>query len=162
MARPPLPIGTAGKIKLAQEGPRKWRATCQFRDFDGEVRKVSRWEETKTKAENKLREAIRDRQVQGADISPETRVPEVYAQWLAQFRTLTDLGNRSGTSLDTYTNRWNKLLLPRIKAFGFANSPLDGSIASSKTSMPHTRHLPPELAERSCRVCAESQYAMVL
>jgi integrase len=117
MARPPLPIGTAGKIKLAQEGPRKWRATCQFRDFDGEVRKVSRWEETKTKAENKLREAIRDRQVQGADITPDTRVPEVYAQWLAQFRALIDLGNRSSTSLDTYTNRWNKLLLPRLKNF---------------------------------------------
>jgi integrase len=43
-------------------------------------------------------------------------VPELYAQWLAQFRALTDLGNRSGTSLDTYTNRWNKLLLPRVKS----------------------------------------------
>ena len=30
-------------------------------------------------------------------------------------KDLTDLGNRSGTSLDTYTNRWNKLLLPRVK-----------------------------------------------
>jgi len=47
----------------------------------------------------------------GTDISPDTWVPEVYAQWLAEFRALADLGNRSGTSLDTYTNRWNKLLL---------------------------------------------------
>jgi integrase len=117
MARPPLPIGTAGRVKQVQEGPRKWRVTCQFRDFDGEVRKVSRWAETKTLAENKLREAIRDRQVQGADISPDTKIPQVYAQWLAEFRALTDLGNRSGTSLDTYENRWNKLLLPRVKSF---------------------------------------------
>ena len=116
MARPPLPIGTAGRVKLAQEGPRKWRATCQFRDFDGEVRKVSRWEETKTKAENKLREAIRNRQVQGTDISPETKVSKVYHQWLAEFRVLTERGNRSGTSLDTYENRWKKLLLPRVKS----------------------------------------------
>jgi integrase len=117
MARPPLPIGTAGRVKQVHEGPRKWRATCQFRDFDGKVRKVSRWAETKTTAENKLREAIRDRQVQGTDISPDTKILQVYAQWLAEFRALTDLGNRSGTSLDTYENRWNKLLLPRVKSF---------------------------------------------
>jgi integrase len=117
MSRPPLPIGTAGRIKLVQEGPRKWRATCQFRDFDGEVRKISRWTETKTTAENKLREAVRDRQAQGTDISPDTTIPKVYAQWLAEFRALTDLGNRSGTSLDTYENRWTKLLLPRVKSF---------------------------------------------
>jgi hypothetical protein len=35
---------------------------------------------------------------------------------LAQFRALNDSGNRSATSLDTYTNRWNKLLLPRVKS----------------------------------------------
>jgi integrase len=117
MARPPLPVGTAGRIKTVQEGPRTWRATCQFRDFDGEVRKVSRWAETKTKAENKLREAIRDRQTNSTDILPNTRIPEVYAQWLAEFRALVERGNRSGTSLDTYVNRWSKLLLPRVKSF---------------------------------------------
>lgn len=116
MARPPLPIGTAGRVKLAQEGLRKWRATCQFRDSDGEIRKVSRWEETKARAENKLREDIRDRQVQGTDISSDTKVPKVYAQWLAELRALADLGNRSGTSADTYENRWNKLLLSRVKS----------------------------------------------
>jgi integrase len=115
MARPPLPIGTFGRIKLAREGPHKWRATCQFRDLDGQVRKVSRWEETKTKAEHKLREAIRDRQRHGTDITSDTRVPEVYAQWLAEFQALTKQGHRSATSLDTYTNRWNKLLVARLK-----------------------------------------------
>jgi hypothetical protein len=64
-----------------------------------------------------LREAIRDRQVQGTDISPDTKILQVYAQWLGEFRALTGLGNRSGTSLDTYENRWNKLLLPRVKSF---------------------------------------------
>lgn len=116
MARPPLPIGTAGRIKHAQEGPRKWRATCQFRDVDGEVRKISRWEETKTKAANKLREAIRDRQAQGVNVSPDTKVVKVYTKWLAEFGALSDSGHRSGTSMDTYENRWNKLLLPRVKS----------------------------------------------
>jgi integrase len=84
---------------------------------DGEVRKVSRWEETKTKAENRLRETIRDRQAQGADISRDTKVPNIYTQWLEEFRVLVKRGNRSGTSVDTYENRWNKLLLPRVKSF---------------------------------------------
>lgn len=35
MARPPLPIGTAGKIRREQLGPNIWRARTQFRDYDG-------------------------------------------------------------------------------------------------------------------------------
>jgi integrase len=116
MARPPLPIGTSGRFKTQKDG-RRWRSTCQFRDFDGEVRKVSRWDDTKTGAENRLREAIRDRQVEGADISPDTRVPDVAVRWFAELRELVDLKTRSGTTVDTYDNRWNKLVLPRVRSF---------------------------------------------
>lgn len=116
MARPPLPIGTAGKFKTKKDG-RQWRSKCQFRDFDGEVRNISRWAETKTAAENRLREAIRDRQVEGADISPDTRVSEVAERFFAEFRSQVALGTRSGTSVDTYVNRWTKLVEPRVKGF---------------------------------------------
>jgi integrase len=116
MARPRLPIGTAGRLKVVKEGPRTWRATCRFRDYDGVVRKIRRWAQTQTEAGNKVKEAIRDRQVQGLDISANTKVPDVYNLWLAEFKTQVDRGARSGTSLDTYENRW-KLLYPRVKDF---------------------------------------------
>ena len=116
MARPPLPIGTAGRFKTKRDG-RVWRSTCQFRDFDGEVRKVSRWADTKMQAENRLREAIRDRQVETADISPDMRVPDVATRWFAELAEQVDLGNRSGTTVDTYRHRWDKLVQPRVKDF---------------------------------------------
>jgi integrase len=117
MARPRLPIGTAGNFRTVKEGLRCWRATCQFRDFDGEVRQIRRWAVTKVQAENRLREAVRDRQVAGGEISAESKMPEVVEKWLAEFREMVDLGTRSGTSYDTYCNRWTKLLLPRVRDF---------------------------------------------
>jgi hypothetical protein len=46
MPRPPLPLGTYGKIKTWQEG-KAWLARAQFRDFDGIVRPVKRSGKTK-------------------------------------------------------------------------------------------------------------------
>jgi integrase len=116
MARPPLPIGTAGRFKTKRDG-RRWVSTCGFRDFDGEVRKVSRWGDTQTQAENRLREAIRDRRVEGAEISSETLVPNVATVWFTELREHVELGNRSATTVDTYMHRWTKLVQPRVKSF---------------------------------------------
>jgi hypothetical protein len=40
MPRPPLPIGTWGKIRRDQLGTNRWRARTNFRDYDGETRLV--------------------------------------------------------------------------------------------------------------------------
>ena len=40
MSRPPLQIGTWGKISRDEVSPGVWRAMARFRDFDGVTRKV--------------------------------------------------------------------------------------------------------------------------
>lgn len=116
MARPRLPIGTAGKIRAVKDGTHNWRATCQYRDFDGEIRQIRRWATSKTSAENRVREAVRDWQDSGAEVSGSTKVTAVGDQWFSEFHDLVDSGDRSGTSYDTYSNRWTKLLKPKVKA----------------------------------------------
>jgi hypothetical protein len=39
--RPPLGIGTYGRIRTKEIGPKSHRAYCQYRDLDGRVRQVS-------------------------------------------------------------------------------------------------------------------------
>jgi integrase len=119
MARPPLPVGTYGVIKTKKDKTKKdgesWQATCQFRDLDGKVRKVSRWGSTGPKAANRLREHLLERQLNAGEIKPESKVVDVAEKWFAEFREQIDLGNRSGSSIDTYENRWTKLVKPRVE-----------------------------------------------
>lgn len=83
MPRPPLPIGTAGRIHLMQMRNGQWRARANYRDADGVTRRVARFAPTKAAAERRLKEALRDRVVVGgAEIGPESRVREVAALWL--------------------------------------------------------------------------------
>jgi len=111
--RPPLPVGTYGVINTKRDGKR-WRARCQFRDVDGVVRNVSRWGDSKTAADNNLKEALRDRQRAAGLIKPESKVTEVAELWFQEFREKVDQGIRSGTSYDNYENRWNKLVKSRV------------------------------------------------
>lgn len=113
MARPRLPVGTAGKITSRRDGP-NWIAFCKFCDVDGIVRKIRVWDATKTRAENKLRERIRDRQAVQGRVNMDTKVVAVGEKWLSEFREQVDLGNRSGSSLDTYEHRWNTHVKPRV------------------------------------------------
>ena len=61
MARPPLPIGTYGKIKVIQLDANTFRARAKYRDYDGYTRPVERVGASRTKAETRLKEALRDR-----------------------------------------------------------------------------------------------------
>jgi hypothetical protein len=47
MGRPPLPIGTYGSIRYYRTST-GWRATTNFRDFDGRTRPVERKGNTKS------------------------------------------------------------------------------------------------------------------
>lgn len=93
MPRPPLPLGTYGKIKTWQEG-KTWLARAQFRDFDGIVRPVKRSGKTKAAAERELRAALADRQmpVKQAEITAQTNVDKVAALWLAEIEQAVDAG----------------------------------------------------------------------
>lgn len=87
MGRPPLPVGTAGEIRVypVRDG---FRARCLVRDYDGKVRELERSGSSEAKAKARLREAIRDRHRAEADaeITGETKLAEVVRVWLVDLR----------------------------------------------------------------------------
>lgn len=115
MPRPPMPLGTHGKIRTYPTST-GWRATTKFRDFDGATRTVERWGKTKAAAVRALKEALRDRTPPaGADgITPDTRFKDAAALWLEEFQRAVDSGRRSPTSKETYANRLHNLVLPAV------------------------------------------------
>lgn len=85
MARPPLPVGTWGSISRTQLAPGHWKATARFRDYDGVTRLVERSGTSGQRAENALKEALRDRaRLPGEDITPETRLSRVAEEWVKE------------------------------------------------------------------------------
>src|SRR4051794_27239253 len=100
MARPPLPIGTAGRIRREQLGPNRWRARALFRDYDGVTRPVEAHGNTAGKAENRLREKLRDRNVSGgSEITADTLIVALADLWFDEITGQQDL---SAQTLDRY------------------------------------------------------------
>ncbi|MDR6868934.1 integrase [Microbacterium resistens] len=96
MARPPLVIGTWGKIARVQHAG-SWVAFARFRDYDGVTRQVERGGKTGAAAERELLAALRDRaRLPNEDITPETRMNRVIDDWDKQLddRDLSD-GSRT-------------------------------------------------------------------
>jgi integrase len=84
--RPALPIGTFGAV-WTSDGDAPYKARVRFRDYDGVVRTVARWGQTKTAARTALKEALRDRQQHRPDtdgaITPHTTVSKLADAWMA-------------------------------------------------------------------------------
>ena len=106
MPRPPMPLGTYGKIKVNQVAPGRFRARCKYRHYDGKVYQVQRDAGSETAAVNRLKEAIRD-WVTPAQAGVRAGQPfrEVALGWLAEFERDADRGFNSWGSVDTYRNR---------------------------------------------------------
>src|SRR5947209_17505179 len=113
MPRPPLPLGTYGKIKTWHEG-KAWIARAQFRDYDGTVRPVKRSGRTKAAAERTLRAALVERQtpVKRAQISAETNVEKVAELWLADIEQAVNAGSKSPGTLDAYRSLYRPHITP--------------------------------------------------
>lgn len=111
MGRPPLPIGTYGKIKTYPEGG-GFRARCRFRDYDGVTRPVERVGRSKTAAENNLRAALRDRgqAVMDGDVTPDSKISAVAALWLRNL----DESDRAVRTKATYRDVWERHLLVAV------------------------------------------------
>ncbi|MCS7483098.1 tyrosine-type recombinase/integrase [Umezawaea endophytica] len=117
MGRPPLPIGTYGKIR-AYETASGWRATTKFRDFDGTTRPVERSGKSKAAAERNLKQALTERtRSSGAALTGETRFRDVAEQWFRAFKALADAGTRSPGSVDTYRSILDRHVLPGLGAY---------------------------------------------
>ncbi|MGH3876049.1 MAG: site-specific integrase [Actinophytocola sp.] len=119
MPRPPLPIGTWGKINTYRIGPNTCKAEAKYRDFDGVTRRVGRVGATANKAADNLRAALRDRgkPVTDGEITPDSRFAKVAELWL---RDLAESGKATRTK-ETYTEVWHNLLEPAAAALRVAD-----------------------------------------
>ena len=82
--RPPLPVGTFGKVTFVAQASGAVQARVRFRDYDGRARLASKTARTKAAAERALRDAVRERQAPGAGggVTADTRVRELAEVWL--------------------------------------------------------------------------------
>jgi integrase len=84
MGRPPLPVGTFGKVHVRVLGKGRVEVRASFRDFDGRRRLVARYGQTRAEAERRLREALRDRTAATTSPVPaDTRLKAIAELWLA-------------------------------------------------------------------------------
>lgn len=112
MGRPPLPLGTAGKINFCRLSKDSVRARVQFRDYDGVIRPITRYGPSNAAAERRLKEAIRDRRGPSGDgrITAESRFREAAKVWLEEIKE-DDL---HAGSLETYTRTLNGHVLKSL------------------------------------------------
>jgi integrase len=83
MGRPPLTVGTFGKIDFLTIKPGHVRARARYRDFDGVVRPITRFGSSRPRAEAALKKALRDRTgPSGGQIDSECRVTKLAQLWL--------------------------------------------------------------------------------
>lgn len=117
MPRPPLPLGTYGKIKTWQED-KVWLARAKFRDFDGVVRLVKRSGKTKAAAERALRAALVERQapVRQSEITTQTTIEKVAELWLAEIEQAVNAGSKSPSTLDAYRTIYHRHVQPALGA----------------------------------------------
>ena len=115
MARPPLPLGTYGKIKTWQVGV-TWLARVQFRDFDGTVRPVKRSGKTKAAAIRELKAALADRQrpVKQAEITPQTTMEKVATLWMVEIEAAVEANRKSPGTLDAYRSIYQRHVKPAL------------------------------------------------
>lgn len=111
MGRPPLALGTAGKVRYYGSG-KDWRARCLYRDYDGVTREVERSGVSKSAADRALKEALRDRVRidTTAEINPETKVSIVAESWWAGF----SMSDRSPGTKQIYRDRLDTQILPAL------------------------------------------------
>ncbi|HEX2306915.1 MAG TPA: tyrosine-type recombinase/integrase [Jatrophihabitantaceae bacterium] len=114
MGRPPLPVGTHGKIGFTTEAgpPRRVRARTYFRDFDGRVRQVTRFGPSKVAAERKLVLALRDRMTPNrSDITADTRMDVLGRRWFDELPA-----DRSTSTRQVYSYVLENYVIPEISA----------------------------------------------
>ena len=111
MGRPPLGLGSYGRVRTFREGD-GWRARTLYRDFDGKTRAVERHAPTQGGAERALAEALRDRGRVDASglITRDTRVSVLAEQWYSELAA----AGRSPSTLQAYRDRLDRQVLPSL------------------------------------------------
>lgn len=111
--RPPLPIGTHGKIESkdvtpdGQTRPRVWLAWTYYRDADGKTRRVKRTGGSKSAAENGLRKALSERQHDAATaLTGSSKLRDAADRWFEQREAEVDAGTLSTNTLGVYRSSY--------------------------------------------------------
>jgi integrase len=87
MGRPPLPVGTFGKIDFLSTGRGHIRARARYRDYDGLVRTITRYGSSRARAEAALKEALRDRvSPAGSQITDESQLISLAQLWIDEVK----------------------------------------------------------------------------
>ncbi|TYK53434.1 tyrosine-type recombinase/integrase [Actinomadura decatromicini] len=109
MGRPPLPVGTAGKIRFDKLGKQRVRARVEVRDYDGETREVNRSGPTRAAAERRLKEALRDRVglPTNGKITADTRLRDAATLW---WEEAEESGNLSEQTHEIYQRALKRIL----------------------------------------------------
>jgi integrase len=111
MARPSLPVGTAGTVRTNRSST-GWDAETKLRDYDGRIRRVERHGRSKAEAERRLAEALRDRAlVAGAgSVRSDSKVADLAASWWEEI----EASDRSPSTLDAYRGSLDRYVLPGL------------------------------------------------
>ncbi len=110
--RPPLPLGTWGKISRKKYPNGRWRATTRYRDTDGVTRTAEAWGTTGAAAERNLTASFQDRQAPSkSEISRTTRLSELSALWFAEIESNGRAGRRT---IDGYKDTYNRVIAPAL------------------------------------------------
>jgi integrase len=119
--RPPLPVGTHGKIRirdLTLDGSKTklFRGWTYYRDVDGKSRLVSRSGPSAAAAERELKKALvgRSAGVGSSEITSDTRVRAVAEKWFETVQAAVDAGDRSPNTGALYRGLLDRYLLPAL------------------------------------------------
>jgi len=121
MARPPLPIGAHGNLKVKEitlkNGQKVHEARCRFRAADGTLRRLKRSRKTKTAAENALKESVvaLTEETRSGDVKPVTRLKQVAERWFSEevMLAVTE-GRKQPKTADIYRSYLDVHILPAM------------------------------------------------
>ena len=110
--RPPLPIGSWGRIARQKLPGGQWRAFARHRDTDGVTRQVEAWGKTGAGAERSLVNMLKDRQAHvDSDITPSMRLSELSTLW---FDEIENNGRAGRRTIDGYKDTYNRAIAPAL------------------------------------------------
>lgn len=112
MPRPPMPVGTFGKITDYELPDGKHQARTKFRDYDGQVRLVSRTAASPAAAERALKAALTERQSPGGTdiVTPDTKISALADKW----REAIDESDRASGTKQNYAYVVNAYVKPAL------------------------------------------------
>lgn len=138
MGRPPLPIGTYGKIRCYERGS-GWVARTNFRDYDGVTRPVERVGKSKAAAERALKTELQQRtRGRTGSLTRDSRVSEAAEQWFKRVEQKVIDGELAEGSAETYRRQLDNHVLIALGAFRLheVDTPtVDDFLAAVKTNV---------------------------